>query len=187
MNLPRAPSGSPRNTGIPNLDEFQEAGTARLRSTGDPGIWACDGHIRPWRRPCVRVYDFARNARGAGETRPVRDRRKTQWVKTFQDLTAAIDASGMCLFTSFALDAQDYADLLTATTGMTIDTAELLRIGEPDLEPPETLQYQARVRQEGRHPAGPSPERAASGGGTRGAGLETGRDARRILHAPGLG
>lgn len=55
---------------------------------------------------------------------------KPQWVKTFQDLTAAIDASGMCLFTSFALGAEDYADLLTATTGMKIDTAELLKAGE---------------------------------------------------------
>jgi aldehyde:ferredoxin oxidoreductase len=55
---------------------------------------------------------------------------KPQWVKIFQDLTASIDASGMCLFTSFALDAQDYADLLTATTGMQIDTAGLLKIGE---------------------------------------------------------
>ena len=55
---------------------------------------------------------------------------KPQWVRTFQDLTAAIDASGMCLFTSFALDAQDYADLLTATTGMKIDAAGLLKIGE---------------------------------------------------------
>ena len=55
---------------------------------------------------------------------------KAQWVKTFQDLTAAIDASGMCLFTSFALDAQDYADLISATTGMPVDTAGLLRIGE---------------------------------------------------------
>jgi len=55
---------------------------------------------------------------------------KPQWVKTFQDLTAAIDASGMCLFTSFALGPEDYADLLTATTGMKIDTAELLKVGE---------------------------------------------------------
>ena len=55
---------------------------------------------------------------------------KPQWVKTFQDLTSAIDASGMCLFTSFALDAQDYADLLTATTGMNIDTTGLLKVGE---------------------------------------------------------
>jgi len=51
-------------------------------------------------------------------------------VRIFQDLTAAIDASGMCLFTSFALDAQDYADLLSATTGMQIDPAELMKVGE---------------------------------------------------------
>jgi aldehyde:ferredoxin oxidoreductase len=55
---------------------------------------------------------------------------KPQWVRTFQDLTASIDASGMCLFTSFALGAEDYADLLTATTGMEIDAAELMKIGE---------------------------------------------------------
>ena len=55
---------------------------------------------------------------------------KAAWVKTFQDLTAGIDATGMCLFTSFALDAQDYADLLTATTGITIDPAGLLKVGE---------------------------------------------------------
>ncbi len=55
---------------------------------------------------------------------------KPQWVKIFQDLTAAIDASGMCLFTSFALGAEDYADLLTATTGMKIDPAGLLQAGE---------------------------------------------------------
>jgi len=36
----------------------------------------------------------------------------------------------MCLFTSFALGADDYADLLSATTGMKIDTAELLKVGE---------------------------------------------------------
>ncbi len=55
---------------------------------------------------------------------------KPQWVKTFQDLTAAIDASGMCLFTSFALGADDYADLLSATTGIKIDPAGLLKTGE---------------------------------------------------------
>ncbi|MDO9523004.1 MAG: aldehyde ferredoxin oxidoreductase family protein [Methanocorpusculum sp.] len=55
---------------------------------------------------------------------------KPQWVKTFQDLTAAIDALGMCLFTSFALGAEDYADLLTATTGVKTDAEELLKVGE---------------------------------------------------------
>lgn len=55
---------------------------------------------------------------------------KDQWVKTFQDFTASIDASGMCLFTSFALDANDYADLMTATTGIKMTAPELLLIGE---------------------------------------------------------
>jgi aldehyde:ferredoxin oxidoreductase len=55
---------------------------------------------------------------------------KAQWVMTFQDLTAGIDASGMCLFSSFALGAEDYADLIAATTGMKVDAAELLKIGE---------------------------------------------------------
>ena len=55
---------------------------------------------------------------------------KPQWVKTFQDLTAGIDASGMCLFSSFALGAEDYADLISATTGMKVDATELLKVGE---------------------------------------------------------
>jgi aldehyde:ferredoxin oxidoreductase len=55
---------------------------------------------------------------------------KDRWVKTFQDLTASIDAAGMCLFTSFALGADDYADLIAATTGMAMTTPQLLLIGE---------------------------------------------------------
>lgn len=61
---------------------------------------------------------------------PYVTRGKAQWVKTFQDLTAGIDASGMCLFSSFALGADDYADLITATTGMKVDAAELLKTGD---------------------------------------------------------
>lgn len=55
---------------------------------------------------------------------------KAAWVRTFQDFTAAIDASGMCLFSSFALDATDYADLTAATTGIDLDAAAFLKIGE---------------------------------------------------------
>lgn len=53
---------------------------------------------------------------------------KPEWVKIFQDLTAAIDASGLCLFTSFALGAQDYADILNAVCG-TDHTAETVLEG----------------------------------------------------------
>lgn len=55
---------------------------------------------------------------------------KAMWTRALQDLTAAIDASGMCLFTSFALDAADYADLVAASTGMDIDAQGMMRLGE---------------------------------------------------------
>jgi aldehyde:ferredoxin oxidoreductase len=55
---------------------------------------------------------------------------KAEWVKIFQDLTAAIDSSGLCLFTSFALGAQDYADLLTAATGVEYTAEDVLASGD---------------------------------------------------------
>ncbi len=55
---------------------------------------------------------------------------KPQWVKTFQDLSASIDASGMCLFTSFALGPEDYVNLLNARTGFDYSVEEILACGE---------------------------------------------------------
>ncbi len=55
---------------------------------------------------------------------------KPQWVKIFQDLTAAIDSSGMCLFTSFALGVDDYAAFLKAATGFDYDGAAALKAGD---------------------------------------------------------
>lgn len=42
---------------------------------------------------------------------------KAFWAKAFQDLTASIDSLGLCLFTSFALGADDYAKLINAVSG----------------------------------------------------------------------
>lgn len=55
---------------------------------------------------------------------------KATWVKIFQDLTAAIDSMGNCLFTSFAMGADEYTDLLNAATGTKWTSAQLLEIGE---------------------------------------------------------
>jgi aldehyde:ferredoxin oxidoreductase len=55
---------------------------------------------------------------------------KALWAKIFQDLTAAIDASGLCLFTSFAMGAQDYADMLNAATGTEFTAQDVLDAGE---------------------------------------------------------
>ncbi|MBQ5683370.1 MAG: aldehyde ferredoxin oxidoreductase, partial [Peptococcaceae bacterium] len=55
---------------------------------------------------------------------------KAEWAKIFQDLTAVIDAMGMCLFSSFALGAPEYAALLNAGTGTNYDVAGLLEVGD---------------------------------------------------------
>jgi aldehyde:ferredoxin oxidoreductase len=47
----------------------------------------------------------------------------------FQDLTAALDSSGMCLFATFGLGADDLAELISAATGVTFTTDEFMKIG----------------------------------------------------------
>ncbi|MDO5135955.1 MAG: aldehyde ferredoxin oxidoreductase family protein [Eubacteriales bacterium] len=55
---------------------------------------------------------------------------KAQWCKIFQDLTAVIDSMGLCLFSSFALGAPQYAKLLNAATGTEHTPESLLEVGE---------------------------------------------------------
>jgi aldehyde:ferredoxin oxidoreductase len=55
---------------------------------------------------------------------------KAVWVKALQDLTAVIDSLGLCLFTSFALGADDYKDMFNAIVGEDWTTEELLAAGE---------------------------------------------------------
>lgn len=55
---------------------------------------------------------------------------KAAWTKGFQDLTAVIDSLGLCLFTSFALGAPDYAEMMSAATGTAITPEELVQKGE---------------------------------------------------------
>lgn len=55
---------------------------------------------------------------------------KSTWVKIFQDLTATIDSLGLCLFTSFALGAEDYADLYNAVCGTDHTAESILQAGD---------------------------------------------------------
>jgi aldehyde:ferredoxin oxidoreductase len=55
---------------------------------------------------------------------------KAAWVKIFQDLTAVIDSLGLCLFTSFALGADDYRDMFNAIAGQDLTTESLLQAGD---------------------------------------------------------
>ena len=55
---------------------------------------------------------------------------KPAWAKIFQDLTAFIDSCGMCLFTSFALNADDYAEMFSAVTGEKHTAEDILKAGD---------------------------------------------------------
>ena len=79
----------------------------------------------------VRGYMISPEVLGSPEAldRTVTDD-KHVWAKIFQDLTAVIDSSGMCLFTSFALGAAEYAGLLNAATGSDFDADSVLEAGE---------------------------------------------------------
>ncbi|MDA8229426.1 MAG: aldehyde ferredoxin oxidoreductase family protein [Desulfitobacterium hafniense] len=55
---------------------------------------------------------------------------KATWVKIFQDLTAVIDSTGLCLFSSFALGLTDYTGLVNEITGFKYTDEELLACGE---------------------------------------------------------
>ncbi len=61
---------------------------------------------------------------------PFETKEKASWDKIFQDLTAALDSSGICLFTTFAIGGPEIAEYLKAATGMEIDNDELMKIGE---------------------------------------------------------
>jgi aldehyde:ferredoxin oxidoreductase len=55
---------------------------------------------------------------------------KPFWVKLFQDLTAAIDASGGCIFGTSGKGGENYALMLTALTGVTYTTEDFIKAGE---------------------------------------------------------
>jgi len=51
-------------------------------------------------------------------------------VKIFQDLTAAVDAAGGCIFGTFGMGGDDYATMLSALTGVPYTAETLLQVGE---------------------------------------------------------
>lgn len=55
---------------------------------------------------------------------------KAAWNIIFQDLTAALDSSGACLFTTFGIGGDELAEMLSALTGVNYSTAEFMQAGE---------------------------------------------------------
>jgi aldehyde:ferredoxin oxidoreductase len=55
---------------------------------------------------------------------------KPFWVKLFQDVTAAVDAAGGCIFGTFGMDVGDYAAMLSGLTGVQYTGDSFLQAGE---------------------------------------------------------
>lgn len=79
----------------------------------------------------VRGYTISPEVLGVPEKiDPHTTEGKDQWVTTFQNLTAAIDSAGLCLFTTFGLGGDEIAAQLEALTGVDYDTNKILECGD---------------------------------------------------------
>jgi aldehyde:ferredoxin oxidoreductase len=55
---------------------------------------------------------------------------KAGWLKIFQDFTAVVDSSGVCLFTTFGIGVPQFAKFCNAATGTNMSDADLLEAGD---------------------------------------------------------
>jgi aldehyde:ferredoxin oxidoreductase len=55
---------------------------------------------------------------------------KAATLKIFQDLTAVVDAIGICLFTTFGIGLSDIGDMLRPATGWDLTDEEILAAGD---------------------------------------------------------
>ena len=55
---------------------------------------------------------------------------KPDLVITFQNLTAALDSTGACLFATFGIGGDELAALLSGATGISYSTADFMKAGE---------------------------------------------------------
>ncbi len=79
----------------------------------------------------VKGYTIAVEVLGCGvKLDPHEIAGKPAIVKLFQDLTAAVDASGGCIFGTFGMTGENYAQMLTALTGLTYTTEDYIKAGE---------------------------------------------------------
>lgn len=79
----------------------------------------------------VRGYTIAVEVLGNGAILDPRvTEGKAETDIAFQNLTAALDSSGACLFSTFGIGADELAEMLTALTGETFSVEEFMKIGE---------------------------------------------------------
>jgi aldehyde:ferredoxin oxidoreductase len=79
----------------------------------------------------VKGYTIAVETLGNGvKLDPRETKGKPAVVKAFQDMTAAVDASGGCIFGTFGMVADDFAAMLSALTGVHYSPADYVQAGE---------------------------------------------------------
>ncbi len=79
----------------------------------------------------LRGYTVASEVLGIPEkTDPLETKGKPALVKAFQDATAAVDSSGLCVFTTFAWTLDDIAPQIDAACEGNWTTEKLLEVGE---------------------------------------------------------
>jgi aldehyde:ferredoxin oxidoreductase len=61
---------------------------------------------------------------------PLTEEGKAAWVKAFQDFTSVVNSTVNCLFTTFAIGAEDFAPMLSAVTGWEMSADDLMTMGE---------------------------------------------------------
>lgn len=55
---------------------------------------------------------------------------KATWAKIFQDFTAVVDSSGVCLFTTFGIGVPQFAKFCTTATGEDYSDEKILEVGD---------------------------------------------------------
>lgn len=79
----------------------------------------------------VRGYTVASEVMGIPvQTDPLSSQGKAELVKAFQDLTALVDSSGVCLFTTFAIGAPEVVAMLKPATGVDYSEESAVLAGE---------------------------------------------------------
>ena len=79
----------------------------------------------------LRGYTVASEVMGIPEkTDPLQAEGKAELVKAFQDATAAVDSSGLCVFTTFAWTLEDIAPQINAACSGDWTAEKMLTVGE---------------------------------------------------------
>ena len=105
---------------------------------------------------------------------------KPAMLKAFQDLTAVVDSSGLCLFTTFAWGLADIQPQIQAACRGDWSGDRLLLVGERILEDGARVQPRRRPHGQGRCAAAAADERAGEDRSAEGRGVEARPDAARV-------